>query len=233
MTRTRGNKHDAGLALCLLGLVLLVGGGCNQSTSSPPWNITGGWYVYHDVNGVSGEQGPDIFTFTTVQSSLSGTTPAARNLTGSVNELAVNFHWTEADGTILTYDGQIANDGKTISGTWSTSAGQGGTWHALVEAGTQSAVGGTWNVVTTTNGIAGEQGPATFVLKHDLNTLTGTSGDGSAITGNTSLMKILFTWVRRDGAAIVSIGDVAIGNATMSGTWSGSGGQSGTWRATK
>ena len=122
------------LKVCLLffmvtSLLFLIG--CGGSSQAPPvWNITGSWYTYYATTGTPGEQGPDIFTFTQSENSLSGTTSQGPQITGTVSGLNINFSWVGSDGVTYTSTGTVSADGATMSGTWASSNGQSGTWRA-------------------------------------------------------------------------------------------------------
>ncbi len=206
--------------------------GCGSNDSLPTWNITGSSFIYHTTNGTPGEQGPDLFVFTQAGGSLSGTTPLNQPITGSVSESTVTFSWVGSDGATYDYNGEIETNGTTMSGTWTSTNGQSGTWHAIVNASPAVDITGNWNTFHTTNGTPGEQGPDLFVFTQSGNGISGTAIQGSQLKGTISSLTITFSWVGSDGATYIYTGTVS-GGTTMSGTWTATNGQAGTWRATK
>ncbi len=92
-------------------------------------------------------------------------------------------------------------------------------------------VSGNWNIFSETNGVVGEQGPDLFVLTTSTNTLTGTTPQGQAITGNVSNLDISFSWVGSDGATNNYTGVISSDGTTMAGSWTNTKGQAGKWNA--
>jgi hypothetical protein len=224
------------LKVCLLFFVVtlfLFLGGCGSSKPLPVWNITGSWYTYYATTGTPGEQGPNLFTFTQTEDSLSGTTSQNQQITGTVSGLDITFSWVGSDGATNTSTGKVSADGATMSGTWTSSKGQSGTWHAIPNTSPKVNIAGNWNTYQTTTGTPGEQGPDLFTFTQSGNGLSGTTSQGQQITGTISGLSITFFWTGSDGATYTSTGTVSADGVTMSGTWTGSNGQSGTWRATK
>jgi hypothetical protein len=219
---------------CLLSLAVtlpLIFGGCGGNQAEPAWNVTGGWYIYHDTAGVPGEQGPDLFSFTQANNKLSGTTPQGQQITGTVSGVDISFSWTGSDGASCSYSGSISGDGATMSGTWTSSNGQSGTWHAIVNAAPAVNVTGNWNIYHTTTGAPGEAGPDILAFAQTNNNLSGTTPQGQQVTGTVSSLSITFSWTGSDGATYTYTGSASA--TAMSGSWTSTSGQSGTWRATK
>jgi len=104
--------------------------GCGESKSLPVWNITGSWFTYYATTGAPGEQGPNLFTFTQSGNGISGTTSLNQQITGTISNLSITFSWVESDGDTYIYTGTLSADGTTMSGTWTGSNGQIGTWRA-------------------------------------------------------------------------------------------------------
>lgn len=221
------------LKVCLFFLGLssvIVLAGCGEGKPEAVWNIAGSWYIYHDTAGISGEQGPELFTFTQSNNDLSGTTADGETLSGSISGTDVTFSWTASDGASYTYTG-TATAGN-MSGTWTSSNGQSGTWHAIINLTPVVNVTGSWNFFQTVAG-SQEQGPEVFALSQSGNSISGTTAEGATITGNIGGLYIILTWTGTDGTTYVYTGSAAANGSTMSGTWTNPGGQSGTWRATK
>ncbi|MCL5022714.1 MAG: hypothetical protein M1497_05005 [Nitrospirae bacterium] len=207
-------------------------GGCGGK-DLPTFNITGGWLIYHTTAGTPGEVGPDLFTFSQNDNDLTGTTPKGGPLTGNLSDVNVDFSWTESDATSYTYSGTVKGDG-TMSGTWTSSTGQSGTWHAIFNAVALVNVVGNWNVFHTIDGTPGELGPDLFTFAQSgINTISGTTAEGQQITGTLSRFTITFFWVGSDGITYIYTGNVPSDGTNMSGTWTSPDGPSGTWRALK
>ena len=155
------------MLLCVIGLTFFLGGCGGSSTGENPFNTTGSWFIYHTTAGVAGEQGPDTFTFTQTDSAnnnLSGTTSQNQFLMGNVSGLNISFSWVGSDGATNTYTGTISGDGFTMSGTWTNTSSHSGTWHAIVNASPHVDISGNWNILVTTVGTAGQQGPFPFTF---------------------------------------------------------------------
>lgn len=97
---------------------------------SPKVNIAGSWNIYKTATGASGEQGPDLFTFTQSGNGISGTTAQGQQITGTIASLSITFSWVGSDGDTYIYTGAVSSDGATMSGTWISVNGQSGTWRA-------------------------------------------------------------------------------------------------------
>lgn len=220
------------LRVCLffLGLSTVIFlSGCGGGKPEAVWNIAGGWYMYHDVAGTPGEQGPDLLTFTQSDNDLSGTTAQGETLTGTISGTDVSFSWTGSDGANYTYSGTASNG--NLAGTWSASNGQSGTWRAVISLAPVVDISGGWNVFQTVTG-GQEQGPAAFALQQSGNSISGTAAEGETVTGSIGSLYLIFNWTGSDGTTYIYTG-TASDSSHMSGTWTTPGGQSGTWRATK
>ena len=213
-------------------LLLLISGCGGSSQSEPVFNISGSWFLYHTTAGTPGEQGPDLFTFTQTDNSLSGTTSLNQQITGSVSDVNVTFSWTGSDGAANNYSGTVSSNG-TMSGTWTSSKGKSGTWHAIINTAPSANITGNWNIFHTTAGTPGEQGPDLFTFVQSGNGLTGTTPLNQQIIGSVSSLTVTFSWAGSDGATNVYTGAIVADGMSMSGTWMSTGGQSGTWRSTK
>jgi hypothetical protein len=97
---------------------------------TPSVNITGNWQIIYATNGISGEQGPNNFTFSQSGNGISGTTSQGQQIIGCVSHLTITFSWAGGDGATYIYTGSVNVDGKTMSGTWINTNGQSGTWSA-------------------------------------------------------------------------------------------------------
>jgi hypothetical protein len=223
------------MLLCLTGLALFLGS-CGGSTSESPFNTTGSWFFYNTTAGTVGEQGPNLFTFTQTDASsnnLSGTTSQSQALTGNVSDLNISFSWIGSDAATYNYTGVISSDGFTMSGTWTNTSGHSGTWHAMVSASPSVSIVGSWNIMLTTVGTSGQQGPYLFTFTQSGNGVSGTTSQGQPLIGTVSILHITFSWAGSDGATNVYTGTITAAGTTMSGTWTSTNGQSGTWSATK
>lgn len=221
------------LRICLVVLgvsTVIFLSGCGNSKPDALWNIAGGWYVYHDTAGTSGEQGPDLFTFSQSDNDLTGTTGQGETFTGSITGTDVDFLWTSSDQTSYTYTGTVG-DG-IMSGTWNSGDSQSGTWRAVIDLVPVVNVQGSWNVFTTATGST-EQGPDVFSLQQSGNSISGTASAGEAITGNIGSLYVILTWTSSGGTTYIYTGTVSADGSTITGTWTSPGGQSGSWRATK
>jgi len=234
--QTAKNWLKVYLLLSVITLPLLLGGCGGGSTSENPFNTTGSWFIYNTTVGTAGEQGPNLFTFTqtdTKNNNLTGTTSQGQAVTGNVSGLDISFSWTGSDGATNNYTGTISGDGFTMSGTWTSTSGQSGTWHAIVSASPSVNIAGNWNILVTTAGTAGQQGPFLFTFTQSGNGISGTTSQGQQLIGTVSILSITFSWAGSDGATNVYTGAINAAGITMSGTWTSTSGQSGTWSATK
>ena len=215
------------VSIIIVTLSLFLGG-CGGSKSEATYNITGSWYVFHTTNGTAGEQQPDLFTYTQTDNSLSGTKPLNQTITGNVSKTTATFSWTGTDGTVYTYTGTVAGN-DTMAGSWTGSNGQSGTWHAILNVAPSVNVAGTWQITYTTN-------ETTITFSQSGNGISGTSSQGSQVTqiiGCVSSLTITFSWAESDGGTYIFTGAANVNGTTMSGTWTSTSGQSGTWSATK
>jgi hypothetical protein len=223
------------LLLCVITLPLFLGG-CGGSTSEAPYNTSGSWFIYHTTASTAGEQGPDLFTWSQTDSNsnnLSGTTSQSQALTGNVSGLNISFSWIGSDAATYNYTGVISADGFTISGTWTDTSGHSGTWHAIFSASPSVNISGSWNIIVTTVGTSGQQGPYLFTFTQSGNGVSGTTSQGQQLIGTVSILYSTLSWAGSDGATNVYTGTINAAGTTMSGTWTSTNGQSGTWSATK
>lgn len=227
------------LKVCLVLFVItlpLFLGSCGGSATDAIFNTSGSWFIYHTTAGAVGEQGPDLFTFTQSNSNsnnLSGTTSQSQALTGNVSGLDISFSWMGSDAATYNYTGVISANGSTMSGTWTNTGGHSGTWHAIVSASPSANIAGSWNIMLTTVGTSGQQGPYLFTFTQSGNGVSGTTSQGQQLIGTVSILSITFSWTGNDGATNVYTGTITAAATTMSGTWTSTNGQSGTWSATK
>jgi hypothetical protein len=220
------------LEVCLffsvVTLIIFLSGCGGSSQSSPVWNITGSWYTYYATTGTPGEQGPNVFTFTTTENTLSGTT-----------SLDINFSWVGNDGYTYTSIGTVGANGTTMSGTWTNTNGQSGIWSAITDtspAANTVNIAGNWNIYQAITGVSGEQGPNPFTFAQSGYGISGTTTTSvnQGVTGIFDNLSITFFWVGSDGTTTNALtGTVSADGTTMIGTWSSTNGQSGTWHATK
>lgn len=228
------------VAFFAINIVLFIGG-CGGKTD-PTFNIAGSWYIFHTTDVAKGEQGPDLFAFAQTDNDLTGTAPTGESITGSVSGLDVSFSWTTSvGGTNVTknYSGEVSTDGTTISGTWSDSSNNRGTWNAIIKLNPLGNIQGVWNLTEPAGGVGGVQG-FSFIQAQSGNDLAGSQtaqGDVEAITGIVTNPDIMFFWLGSDGTLYMFTGilnNVNNGVASeMSGTWTATNGQSGSWSATR
>src|SRR5512135_1837194 len=164
------------LKVCMLisvAALLLFNVGCGSGTSEPAFNISGSWNIFTTTSGTVGEQGPNLFSFSTSTNTLSGTTPQGNIITGEVTDLNISFSWLGSDGFSNSYSGVISGDGTTMTGTWTSTSGttvHSGTWNAIIISTSTGgfppsvSIAGAWNTILTTNGIPGQQGPESFTF---------------------------------------------------------------------
>ncbi len=208
-------------------------GGCGSSQNTPTWNISSGWSMFYATTGTPGEQGPSSFTFTTSGNTVSGAASSGQPITGTIDGLNIEFKFVESDGATNTSTGTVAAaDGATMSGTWTKSNGQSGTWHGVIQQPPRANVTGNWIMFQTLTGGA-EQGLGIFTFTQPGYSISGTTSDGIAIAGAVGLSDISFFWIGSDNVTHTFTGTVTADGKTMSGTWSATNGQKGTWRGTK
>jgi hypothetical protein len=214
--------------------------GCGSGTSEPAFNITGNWNIFTTTSGAIGELGPNLFSFTTSASTLAGTTPQGNVISGTISDLNISFSWVGSDGFKNSYTGVVSNNGTTMAGTWTSTDGHSGTWNGIIISTTNSSfppnvnIAGNWNAFLTTAGTPGEQGPDVVTFTQSANNLGG-SVQGQQITGSimsSNITSLIFFF--NDGISNFAFtGIVSTDGHSMSGTWTNTGGQTGTWRATK
>lgn len=216
------------LLFSLLGLPVFLSG-CGAKQNSPAFNIAGSWFIYDATNTIAGEQGPSLFQFTTSDTTLSGTTSQGIVLTGTTTDTGVSFSWVGSDGATYTYGGTVGNGGETMQGTWSNTSGQSGTWIGLIDVAPSVTIPGSW-VLTT----GGPQGTINVTFTQSGNGLTITTPQGEQNPpGTISFLNLAFFVIGSDGATYTYVGTVTSAANSMSGTWTNTNGQSGSWSATK
>lgn len=226
------------LKTCLI--FLLVTGslyicGCGLNNNAPTFNIAGNWDVYSATTGNVEESGPNLFTFTTSDSTISGMTMQGQVITGTISGLDILFSWVGSDGATNTYTGTVSSDGMTMSGIWSDTKTESGTWNAIIISSPSNSyppavsVARFWNISQITSGAPGAQTNA-FAFTQSGNSIAGTT-QGHLFTGIISSQSIVFFW-NNGTTNFAFTGTVSLDGTAMSGTWSGNNGQSGTWSAT-
>lgn len=230
MERFGSRKWMKGCALLIVLVLPLFVGGCGSSKNSPIFNIAGQWYMYVATNGIAGEQGPGLFLFYTSDTTLSGTTSQGSGFTGTTTDTGVSFSWVGSDGATYTYDGTVGTNGGTMQGTWSNTSKQSGTWIGLINnAPSVTIPTGSW-VLTT----SGAQGTMDVSFVQSVNSVSITTPKGiQNPPGTISLFNIVFFVAGTDGSTYTYNGTVTSATASMSGSWTSTNGQSGTWSATK
>jgi hypothetical protein len=234
MQRLGRHKWLMVCTLFIVGVLPLFIGGCGSKQNSPVYNITGNWFMFYATKGTAGEVGPSQFTFTTTDNNITGLTDKGQVITGEVAGLDITFSFVDSDGALNTSTGTVAaSDGSTMSGTWTKSNGQSGTWHAVIgTVSPQADATGNWNMFQTTSG-GSEQGLGLFTFSQSGFGIAGTTSDGKSIIGATGRLDITFFWVDADGVTHTLTGIITADGSSMSGTWYDTAGKSGTWRATR
>ena len=240
MNRFGSSKWSKIYMLSFVAVLTMFLGACGSgSNNNVTWNIASGWSMFYATKGTPGEQGPNLFTFTTSGNTVGGITYQNQGIAGTINGLDVTFHFDDTtDNSLNTSTGTVAAaDGATMSGTWTKSNGQSGTWHGVIQQPIRPKnVPGNWNMFQTAPGGA-EQVLGLFAFTQSGYSIAGTTSDEKAITGAIGLSAISFFWIGSDNVTHTFTGTIAVdgnGNATgMSGTWYDTAGKSGTWRATK
>jgi hypothetical protein len=116
-----------------LVLVPLFLGGCGGGSNDPTFNITGKKNVFQTTTG-STEVALGVFTFAQSGSTLTGTTAQGQAITGTVSGTDVTFTFVGADlAAVYTYGGTV-HGGGIMSGTWTATNGQSGTWRTTLAA---------------------------------------------------------------------------------------------------
>jgi hypothetical protein len=221
--------------LFIAGALPLFLGGCGSKQNSPTFNITGGWYMFYATKGTAGEVGPSLFTFTTTENNITGITAQGQAITGTITGLDISFSFVDSDGATNTSTGTVSgDDGSTMSGTWTKTNGQSGTWHGVIgSVNPQTSAAGNWNMFQTTTGGGGEQGLGVFTFTQSGFGIAGTTADSNSIVGAIGRLDISFFWTGNDGVTHTFTGIITADGTSMSGTWYDTSGKSGTWRATK
>jgi len=231
------------LKYLLLGIItssLFLGGCGGSSQSSPPFNTSGNWFIYNTTVGAAGAAGPNVFTFTQTDASnnnLTGITSQSQPITGNVSGLNISFSWVGSNSATYSYSGTISSNGFTMSGTWTNTVNQQGLWQGIVDVAalvniSDGATAGNWNITLTTAGTAGTQGPFPSTFSQSGNGISG-STQGQPLTGTVASYSIIFNWTDSGGITHLYTGSINSAGISMSGTWTSTSGQSGTWSATK
>jgi len=220
----------------LLSLPVFLGGCGSSSSSVPVFNVAGTWTIYNATNGEAGEHGPSTFTFATSDTTLTVTSPTGVVTTGTTTGNSVNFSSVGSDTFSYNYTGTVGSDGQTIQGTWSNNnpaGAQTGTWIGYdTGLGANSINNGSWSF---TDG-SGAIGTAAVSFNQSNTVITITTTVPTTVqqspSGAISKSDVAFFVAGSDGDTYTYTG--IINSATnMSGTWTNTNGQSGTWSATK
>ncbi len=240
MERIGGRRWLTGCMLIISAALLFFIGGCSSGVTEPAFNVSGNWDIYTTTSGTVGEAGPGRFSFSTYSSTLSGYSPETKYITGEVSDLNISFSWVASDGYTYSYTGLVSNNGTTMSGTWTNTNNQSGTWNGIIISTSSTTftptinIAGNWNVFLTTDGTTGEEGPEAVTFTQSSNTLGGTAL-GQQIVGSiasSNVTTVLFFW--NDGTSNFAFTGIAnVDGNSMQGTWTNTSGKTGTWRATK
>jgi hypothetical protein len=127
----------------------------------------------------------------------------------------------------------VSANGFTMTGTWNNSIQQSGTWAGIYNTSPSVNISGTWDTFLTDLSQTGttEEGPLPATFTQTDNTVSGTTSAGQVITGAVSRLSILFFETGSDGVTYTLIGSLNSAGDSMTGTWSATNGQSGSWRA--
>ncbi len=210
-------------------LTFLVSGCLGASSPPASVTITGSWNIFHTPTG-STQLGPDIFTFTQTGNSISGTTSQGQTVTGTLTGSNITFSWTASNVT-NTYSGTVSADGTTMSGTYTTSASETGSWSATKGTSSTVSITGTWNMFITPSNTNAEQTLGLFTFTQTGNTISGTTAQGQQLAGTLSGQNVSFSWVDSGGNTNTFTGSV--GTTAMTGTYTVNAVASGSWRAAK
>ncbi len=239
MQRLAGQWLKVSTAFFAIISALLLGG-CGGK-ADPTFNISGSWYVFYTTDGTQGIQSfsSSPFSFTQTDNDLTGAVPTSgESLTGSVSGLDISFSFTlNKDTYRYDYNGKVSSDGTTMSGTWSNSHGAKGSWNAIIKLTPYGSIQGNWSLSAPVEGVQG----FTFVQStSDTNYLAGslTTPQAGPITGVVSNPDILFFWTGSDGTTLYTFSGTLTSKNNgvadvMSGTWTATNGQAGSWSATR
>ncbi len=221
------------LKMCSLVILLSLPvflAACGGSSSSGGVNISGSWFIYNATNGVAGEEGPGRFIFAINGNHIGATASQGESVTGTIDGENVSFSWVASDGATYTYTGTaVDNNGKTMSGTWSNSKGQSGTWLGLFDAIPSFDIKGNWSFTN-----AGPEATISISITESGSGITITTPQGEqSPPGAFSGRNVAFFVNGSDGATYAYSGSVNSDANAMSGTWTNTNGQSGTWSATR
>ncbi len=238
MQRLYTRKRPRFCLLLTLSVLLLGLSGCGSTSNLPSFDLNGTtWFMYKTVNGSAGELESDPFSFTqsSGDNNFTGSTPPPNSLSlsGSINGKAITFSWIDGS-TTYTFGGSFNADGSLMSGNWtSTTNGQTtpmGTWNAVINLAPSVDITGSWNLTNSTSGIY----QFTYAAATTGNNITGTTPDGLPIIGRIGSFTVFFSWVASDGSTtLMYTGTADVAATSMSGTWTDTNGNSGTWSATK
>ncbi|HXX58196.1 MAG TPA: hypothetical protein VEI96_09375 [Thermodesulfovibrionales bacterium] len=217
--RSEWSRFSLLIVAAMLPLLLMgcIGAGTNGGGAATV-NISGTWNLFLGVSSTS-------VTFLQVNNNLfinGSQTPS-----GTVSGLHINFSLTDTSGT-STFDGQIAPDASSMSGSFTTAGGAQGSWSATLAPATVT-IAGTWKVFHTPNNST-QQGPDTFVFSQTGNTLTGTTSQSAKpVTGTVSGLSVNFTFTAADGSINTYVGTIVAAGNTMSGIYITGNVQAGIW----
>ncbi|MGD0885588.1 MAG: hypothetical protein ABSA46_12095 [Thermodesulfovibrionales bacterium] len=208
------------------------------SGAAAPWtgtlttfNITGTWTLSTQVGS---------WMFTQIGTTLSGQTPSALQITGTIIGLNISFSFTDSSGNTDTYTGTVSSDGTSISGTYTIGSGAAAPWTGTLETSSVSITTGDWSV--TEIPIGGTVGTSfTVFLSQSGSTVIGnfpTTSTGqptpmnTTITGTISGDTITFSFTDSNGLTDTYTGTIVTSNAITVGTYTINGASAGTWLAT-
>lgn len=158
------------------------GGGGGDSDDTTTVGVSGDWKVWHTEEGQA-EEGPDYMTFTQTgnditiaDSCYSGDSP----ISGTINGTSISFSWTE-DGVTITATGTVS--GNTMSGQYSNTDGESGTWRAEKTSEPDCSVGSTYEVYGGETYLSGTDG---YNPEEHGYTLLGTASSTQTFSGSYS-----------------------------------------------
>lgn len=201
-----------------------IGAGFSPSASSGV-NVSGTWNLFLSTS--SAVSTPVIFIQVGNSLTVNGTANA-----GTVNGQSITFSLLQSDGSTAAYNGTVNSDATTMSGSFTSTTGAGGSWNATLAVATVN-ISGTWNVFhTPTNSTL--QGPDVFIFTQTNSTLSGTTKlSNQPVTGIVSGLTIQFTWIGTDGATNIYIGTISSTGTSMGGIYTTGSVQAGNWNATQ
>ena len=126
--------------LCLIGFIALGlmtivgtgggGGGGGGSAADGTVDVSGYWKIYHTTEGEAGEEGPGYLTCSQSGNDITVTDicyPDEDPWHGTISGTSISISWTE-DVYTTSLIGTVSDN--TMSGTWSDTDGDSGTWRA-------------------------------------------------------------------------------------------------------